>query len=140
MKKKLSMIGIVLAILASLLVYGCATLETYNNYGTSFDYPADMKVQEKGYSLFSSEANENYGVVYCQKSDFFIGVSWMSSEGMDVDTTHLNKQLDSFLSGQGEGYRIFVAEREESEHMGHILIEQRYVLEEENTLNSVGTW
>jgi hypothetical protein len=141
MRKKLLIIGVALVILATTFVYGCGKgVETYNKFGFSFDYPADMKVQEKGYPFFSSEANENYGVVYCRKSDFVICVSWMSSEGMDVDTTHLNKLLDSFLSGQSEGDRIFVAEREESEHMGHILIEQRYVLDEENTLNSIGTW
>ena len=140
MKKKLSMIGIVLAILASLLVYGCATLETYNNYGTSFDYPADMKVQEKGYPLFSEEANEEAGVLKISKPQLRLDVSWVTLG--DVDRSYIEELILSYLSGRGEDHTLYLGDSTESRCMGHTVLGGRFVTigEDGVLLNVIGAW
>jgi len=146
MRKKLLIIGVALVILATTFVYGCGKgVETYNKFGFSFDYPADMEVKEEGFPRFSEEANEEAGVLYLTKPELFISISWVTLESADLSL--LLEGQKAYLWGVRTTSDKFYlgGARYSEQHMGHTRIEQRFVTVGDygtygNRLNILGTW
>lgn len=136
MKKKVFMIGVVLTILMSLFVYGCGRLNTYNNFGFSFDYPAYMEIEEEG--LLSSEANEESGIITLASTKHvaMIEIVWGPAE--EEDKASLKKLLGELL----DAHQILAeAKQKETTHAGHAVIEQRYiVIAGFGFIRSTGIW
>lgn len=117
--------------------------ETYNKFDISFQYPTGMELTEKAVPYYGTEANRDHGVINLRKPGFLIGVNWMTpEEGVNVDSSFLGDILDQFLAGASEGDIIFESERHYTSgvHRPHLVMEQRYALQVQNTLNSVGVW
>ena len=96
MRKKILIIGVALAILATTFVYACAKeVSTCNKFGFSFDYPAYMEIEEEG--LLSSEANEESGIITLAstKPVAMIEIVWGPAE--EEDRASLKKLLGELL-------------------------------------------
>ncbi len=118
-------------------------IETYNKFDISFQYPPGMALTEKTVPYYGTEASRDHGVINLRASGFLIGVNWMTpEEGVYVDSSFLSDILDDFLAGASEGDNMFESERHyiSGVHPHHVVMEQRYALQEQNTLNSVGVW
>lgn len=117
--------------------------ETYNKFDISFQYPPGMELTEKAVPFYGTEANRDHGVINLKKLGFLISVNWMTpEEGVSVDSSFLSDILDQFLAGASEGDNMFESERHyiSGVRYPHVAMEQRYALQVQNTLNSVGVW
>lgn len=141
-KKTITGLTAITVIVVFVLFTGCFGDKgnTYSKFGFSFDYPAGMKIEEKGYPFFSVEANAEAGVLYFKKSQLRIDVSWVTLE--DVDRSYIEKQIDAYLSGRREGINFYQGDPIESKHMGHTVLGTRFVTQgvEGILLNVTVSW
>jgi hypothetical protein len=117
--------------------------ETYDKFDISFQYPPGMELTEKAVPYYSTKASRDHGVVNLRKPGFLISVNWMTpEEGVNVDSSFLGDILDQFIAGASEGDIMFESERHYTSgvHRPHTVMEQRYALQVQNTVNSVGVW
>lgn len=132
-------------IVTAVVFAGCIDKEqvnTYNKFGFSFDYPADMDiVAENGWSHFSEEANEEAGFLYIVKQGGpFLDIFWFPAE--DVDRSFIAEMLGGY-AGAGKGYNLYLGDGKESKHRGHKVGNVRFCTvagEEEVLLNNIGSW
>lgn len=95
--QKRTIIGLIaiVMVVAVVMFAGCVEqVNTYDKFGFSFDYPADMKVEEKGFTHFKGEVNEEAGMLYLKKPGHTVEVLWMTGvfdlgDVGDVDFSHL---------------------------------------------------
>lgn len=141
MKKK-TIVGLIAIVAIAMVVIFAGFVEqydTYDKFGFSFKYPADMEVHEEG--ILSAEANEESGAVYCENPELIIIVKWMKME--KADTSDQIKMMNKYLEdmdadGVWESNHVFAP------HMGHQLVAQRFAVtwtqEASDMLGSMGSW
>lgn len=152
MKRKIiEGLTVIVAIVSIVVFTGCLDgdqVNTYDKFGFSFDYPADMIIEKRG---ILSDANEESGSITLTsttKPVRTIVITWgLIKEGEDTSETYLEETSDSYLASQDV---ICQAKREKRSHLGHTVIEQRYVVyhklkfdgidEEFITVRSEGIW
>jgi hypothetical protein len=115
-------------------------VEKDHEFGFSFDYPDGMSVKEKGYPLFSTEANEEAGVLTFIKSQLRLDVSWVNLG--DVDRSRLEELILAYLSGRKADHDIYLGDTIESKCMGHPVFGRRFVTSGEDgvLLNVIVAW
>lgn len=132
-------------IVIAVVFAGCVDEEqvnTYNKFGFSFDYPADMDiVAEKGWPPFSEEANEEAGSLFIVKQGGpVLDIFWFPAE--DVDRSFIWEMQGEYLAGRGKGYNFYLGDGKESKHRGHKVWNARFCIagEEGVLLNVIGSW
>jgi tetratricopeptide (TPR) repeat protein len=98
-----------------------ANTKTYDKFGFSFDYPADMTVMEMG------EVNEESGTITLTSTTKPRGatITWGRLGEEERSEKAMEEAMDSSLASSDV---ICQANREKRTHLGHTVIEQRYVL------------
>ncbi len=111
-----------------------------NEFGFSFDYPDGMSVKEQGYPLFSTEANEEAGVLIFSKSQLRLDVSWVNLG--DVDRSRIEELILAYLGGRKVDHEVYLGDTIESKCMGHTVLGGRFVTSGEDgvLLNVIMAW
>jgi len=145
MKKKTIAGLIAIVVIASVVIFaGCIEqVNTYDKFGFSFEYPADMEVREEG--ILSAEANEESGAVYYEKPELIIIVKWMRMG--KVDTSDLIKGTNNYLADMDaeEGVTVYKTGHVIRQHIDHSLVEQLFAavkrpIGSSDMLGSIGSW
>jgi hypothetical protein len=132
-KKTIAGLIVIVVIVTAVVFAGCIDKEqvntynkSYNKFGFSFDYPADMNiVAEEGGSPFREEANEESGVVYCKKPELAVIIDWTSME--EADESLLEKGLNAYFTGMSTWTQVDVGNIESRFLGDHMVIQKRFV-------------
>lgn len=114
---------------------------TYNKFGFSFDCGDHYgRVEVEGHPFFSTEANEEAGVLRISTPLLRLDVYWLTME--DVNRSYIEEQITAYLSGRGKDHTLYMGDYIESECMGHTVLGGRFVTEGEDgiLLNNIGAW
>lgn len=145
-KKTIAGLIVIVVIVTAVVFAGCIDEEqvnTYNKFGFSFDYPADMDiVAENGWPPFSEEANEEAGFLYIVKQGGpVLDIFWFPAE--DVNSSFIWDTEAGYIAGAGKGHNLYLGDGKESKHRGHKVWNARFCIvagEEWVSLNNIGSW
>lgn len=143
-KKLLFVFLVIASVLIFTIMCRCSEKdqETYDKYGLSFKYPADMTViEEDGVIGFSEEISEIAGNIVIESAQKILKISWMGPFE-DADRSLIERILLNYRAGVEKSADIFFIDAEVPlKKDGHLILGGRlFVAADQELLRVIGAW